>query len=653
MLPVDAKQIPALFQKARAAQAKGDFAGARAQYSAILAVRPKLAEVHFNLAQISLAEGHKEAAFAAFGRAAALKPAEGAIWAAWKASCSADQSAMAGILRAMIATRQFVQAEELALQLTRADSKDAFGAMMLGAARAELGKSGAAEKAFKTAVRLDKSSAEAQGRYGTFLVNTGRAALGVPLLQKAVALAPDDPQPQLNLGWAAFQAGDVEAAGAAFEAARGLGGASAALWSGLGRVALAQKDDRAVEYFAKSLDVGGPSVERHMHHAAALRAARRDAEALAAYDAALALSPQTAGIMAEKAMMLQNLGDMEGARAMLGDALALDPENGSLYLLYVSTGKIEAVDPVAMKARALYDAGHNDRYLAFAIAKLDENVGVSGFPALNRGNRLLRAAFPYDFKADARQAEALRRAYQTRDVTAWTAAGDPEPAPIFVTGLPRSGTTLIEQIIAAHSEVASAGEVGILGRLLGDLKQPPDMERLVARYWRVLQARFEGAGRITDKSISTYTHIGFIKALLPNAKIVVVQRDPRDTAVSLYKNMFADGQHRYANDLGDIARFTRLHETQVAFWEAEAPGSFTTARYEDFITDPEGASRRLIADVGLEWEEACLSFYTSGARVDTLSNVQVRQPIYASSVGVWRKHEEALAPFLETYGSVE
>jgi hypothetical protein len=168
----------------------------------------------------------------------------------------------------------------------------------------------------------------------------------------------------------------------------------------------------------------------------------------------------------------------------------------------------------------------------------------------------------------------------------------------------------------------------------------------------MLQRRFTGGSRITDKSIATYVHIGFIKELMPKAKIVVVSRDPRDNALSIYKNMFADGLHRYSNDLRDIARFMRMFEAQIAYWDDAAPGSFTTISYEELIADPETQSRRLIADVGLDWEEACLDFHQSKARVDTLSNVQVRQPIYASSVGAWRSYESELAPFIETYGPI-
>jgi tetratricopeptide (TPR) repeat protein len=397
------------------------------------------------------------------------------------------------------------------------------------------------------------------------------------------------------------------------------------------------------------LAVDGSSAEVHRLTATALQAARREDEAFAAFEAALALEPENTRLMAEKAALLQSMGKADAAREIIKRALMLEPENGSLFMLYASTGKLAADDPVMAQARALYDSGRDDRHLAFAVSRGAE----APFEFLKRANDLSRSAFPYDFAVDQAAVVSVRKAWANRTVKQWDAAADASPAPIFVTGMPRSGTTLVEQIIAAHSDVASAGEVGILGRYLREVPQVPDMDLIRQRYWKMLQARFPGVGRVTDKSIATYVNIGFIKTVLPSARIVVVRRDPRDNALSIYKNMFADGQHRYSNDLADIARFMRLFEKQVAFWDDAAPGSFTTIRYDDIIAEPEAQSRKLIADVGLDWEDACLSFYDNTARVDTLSNVQVRQPIYASSVGAWEKFEAELAPFIQTYGAIQ
>ena len=567
MLPINAKQIPVLFQKARTFQSKGDLEQAMHVYRSILATNPKLAEVHFNLAQIAAQRSNWSDAFVALDQARVLKPKEPAIWSLWIDFAKAAQDA------GQIA------------KITKLLPKSGLAKPVASQLMTRLGTTEDPEAEMKAQLKRNKKSPEAHVQYGAFLLKDGRIPEAVTLFKKAAKLAPKSAKLQYQL-------------------------------------------------------------------AGALRSARRDKEALRAYDAALKLDPGAPALLAEKAMLLQNLGQLDEARACLVQAIETEPNNGSLYLLYVSSGKIGGDDPVATKARALYEINRKDRHLAFAVAKLAEAEKENPFPYLQRGNSLSRDAFPYSFENDAKAATDVRTLFETRDAQAWDRIANQEPEPIFVTGMPRSGTTLVEQIIAAHSDVASAGEVGVLGRLLGDLKMPPDPKVLSSKYWKMLKDRYPGAKRITDKSIGTYVHIGFIKQLFPAAKIVVVSRDPRDNALSIYKNMFADGLHRYSNDLSDIARFMRLFEAQVAFWSEVSPDAFTTISYEELIADPETQSRRLIENVGLEWQEACLSFHQNTARVDTLSNVQVRQPIYASSVGAWRAYETELAPFIETYGPI-
>jgi tetratricopeptide (TPR) repeat protein len=636
MLPLTPKQIPGLFQQARAAQAKGEMAAAMAIYDRILAVKPDLAEVHFNVAQVAAAQGKVADALKALKVAAGLKPAEPAIWAAWiDVAKGASKSA---------------ELKEISKRLPKSGvPKPALAQLQ---ARIGGGVVDPDEQRLKAATKNNKSSAAAHRQYGEFLISKNRASEALTYLKRAVKLGPDVAATRSALGYAYLRTDEHEAARLAFQKARALGLRTAQHATGQGLVALAQKDDAAVGYFEEALELGDASTALHMMRAAAYRAARQDAEAFAAYDAALALEPENPKIMTEKAALLQNVGQVDQARGLLANALSLEPDNGSLFMLYASAGKLAQGDAVMARAKELYDSGAEDRSLSFAVAKVAETEGENPFPYWVKANSLTRAAFPYSFSADQKAAEEVRTAWLRRSEKAWEKVADTGPSPIFVTGMPRSGTTLVEQIIAAHSDVASAGEVGILGRYIRDLSRAPDMEVIRQRYWQLLQARFPGVARITDKSIATYVKLGFIKTILPNAKIVVVRRDPRDNALSIYKNMFADGQHRYSNDLADIARFMRLFEEQVDFWEGAMPGSFTTVRYDDIIAEPEAQSRKLIADVGLEWQDACLSFYQSTARVDTLSNVQVRQPIYASSVGAWEKYKTELAPFIETYGPI-
>src|SRR5690606_18247052 len=224
--------------------------------------------------------------------------------------------------------------------------------------------------------------------------------------------------------------------------------------------------------------------------------------------------------------------------------------------------------------------------------------------------------------------------------------GTTDFAPIFVTGMPRSGTTLIEQIIASHSSVTGAGEIGECARaaqvLITDPKNPmkmhpPAMDEIAGlgrRFETFIRERFPESDRITDKSIQTYMYLGLVKLALPKSRFVIVRRDPRDNLLSIYKNKFPDDTHLYAYDQRDLAKFYGTFVDMIDFWRERVPDWFYEVQYEDLVANPEEETRKLIAACGLEWEDACLSFHENKRKVETLSVYQVRQPITKASVAL-------------------
>jgi hypothetical protein len=239
-------------------------------------------------------------------------------------------------------------------------------------------------------------------------------------------------------------------------------------------------------------------------------------------------------------------------------------------------------------------------------------------------------------------------------------SGATDAAPIFVTGMPRSGTTLVEQIIASHSRVTGAGEladstVSAL-RLLppvagGGFRSataipPGEIARLGQDYAAMMRARFPQTPQITDKSIQTYLTLGLVKLAMPQARIIVVRRDPRDTLLSIYKNLFPEGTHLYAYDQVDLARHYATFVRMIDFWRETVPGWFYEVQYEALVEEPEAQSRALIAACGLDWEEACLNFHANDRKVETLSVFQVRQPISKGSVRAWERYGDRLAPMI-------
>ena len=281
------------------------------------------------------------------------------------------------------------------------------------------------------------------------------------------------------------------------------------------------------------------------------------------------------------------------------------------------------------------------------------------FRYLDDANALVRKTLPFHRAQRDREIARLKEAFDGFDYHGTTIAGTSDFAPIFVTGMPRSGTTLVEQIISSHSTVEGAGElskasVGARDLLFPGGKPttlasiaPADIAHLGHDYQAYIAERFPGAARITDKAIGTYLYIGLIRLALPNARFIVVRRDPRDTLLSIYKNKFPEGTHPYAYDQIDLAHYYGSFVEMVDFWRERVPDWFYEVHYENLVADPETETRRLIAACGLDWEDACLSFHENKRKVQTLSIYQVRQPISKGSVRAWQRYEKDLAPMLE------
>jgi hypothetical protein len=293
-------------------------------------------------------------------------------------------------------------------------------------------------------------------------------------------------------------------------------------------------------------------------------------------------------------------------------------------------------------------------------------------PALRHllaGNALKRPEVDYDEAVTLGKLERSKAAFTPERLARLRGLGDPSDRPIFVVGMPRSGTTLIEQILASHPRVFGAGELMHFSHSAGHVCEPPgatvpypemmasitgeQLRTLGARYLEAVAAavpRSRGAPHFTDKMPANFRLVGLIHLALPNARIIHARRDAVDTCLSCFSKLFA-GSQPFSFDLGELGRYYRVYDSLMAHWRAVLPqGAMLEVQYEELIADFEPQARRIIAYCGLEWDDACRAFHRTERPVRTASAVQVRQPLYASAVGRGRPYEPWLGPLLAALG---
>ena len=370
-----------------------------------------------------------------------------------------------------------------------------------------------------------------------------------------------------------------------------------------------------------------------------------------------------------KAVILQNLGRFSEAEVCNRRIISENPLLAcSAFRSIVTAKKIVSTDPIIEEINQLYLnptlTSPNRMELCFAIAKVKEDLGqydeVFGF--LNEGSKLMTDLYPSNMDSQRGHIEELISEilnFNWRDLAENKSI---DTAPIFITGMPRSGTTLVEQIISSHSSVTGAGEVGYVIKPVEDIiikniskKRKYDLSLLndanlvgiASIIDEKIKSAFPNADRITDKAIISYLYIGIIKKALPNSRFVVVRRDPRDNLLSIYKNFFKTGTHRYAYDFSDLVETYTLFDKVIAAYREVYPESFYEVKYEDLVSNPNIETPKLIDAVGLDWEDACLSPQNNERKIKTLSVFQARQPISTSSLKSWQKYETEIKPMIE------
>ncbi len=606
--------------------------------------------------------------------------------------------ALAG-LQQMLMQGAFDRALGLAEKLDADFPEDARVANMLGLALMQTGRAAPALAAFARANAADPGFTSAFVNRANLLVALGRFGEALPVCDAALRARPDvanTAKANHLLGLARARTGALEAAVAPLETALAADPDVTGTHAALGGV-LAQlgRLDDAVTVLAPAFrrwpdsveigrnlgtaltELGRPAeaadvfdalVRRHPDDAdlqLGLARAWRDAglsdRALAAAEAAVAAAPDRAEAHGMVGSCRRDLGDTDGAIAAYDRALALAPDDPVALIARWRLAPLPATDPARGRIEALLaDPATADGHraaLELVLFNTEDKAGTpeTAFAHLKRAWHARRRERPYDIAAQARMFDAIHVAF-ARPVDMLAAVEEAGPRVIFVTGMPRSGTSLVEQILASHSDVYGAGELPFLGRAMaaagwgaGRIGAPPTPEMLAdlrAAYLEGLSGLATDRLVVTDKTPMNIRWLGFALAAMPEARALVLQRDARATCFSNLTHQLTGRANDFGADMEDTAEMFRLHLGLVDLWRARFSDRVSLVPYERLTEDPEHESRALLAAAGLGWDPACLAFHKTERRVRTASAEQVRRPMFTGSSEHWRRYEPWLGPMI-------
>jgi tetratricopeptide (TPR) repeat protein len=522
---------------------------------------------------------------------------------------------------------------------------------------------------YQLALAADPDVVEAQYGLGTSLVALGRDSDAIGSFERALDGDPDFVEAALALGRLLNSAGRHEEATARFRQALEVDPDYAEALVGLAKASLALgRQEEAFAAFETALRLHPEDPSILIDFGFALTNAAKADRAVAHYRKAASLVPDNAEILANLGGVLIQSGQIEEARAIYERALALKPSAAAPYAALLAMRPAMAADPILLGAERLLgdreDIAERDVIrLHFALGKAYSDIGdhARAFEHLRSANELKRRSLKYDEIKTLGQLEEIERVFTPQLMKRVGSCGDPSPVPIFIVGYPRSGSTLTEQILASHPSVIAGGErhdfTAAIDRYCPRFPdQVPSLadetlRQLGAGYVARLTHDAPGAFRVTDKMLGNFTYIGLIRLALPNAHIVHVNRDPVDTCWSCFSNSFEGDSVPFTYDLGELGRSYCAYTEMMEHWRRVLPAeSILEVTYEVLVANFEYEARRIVAHCGLQWDDACLAFYKSERVVRTASAVQVRQPIYQSSIGRAKAFGGRLQPLLDALG---
>jgi tetratricopeptide (TPR) repeat protein len=548
-------------------------------------------------------------------------------------------------------------------------SADALSALGVALSALDCGREALA--CFQKALSVNPDHAGTLNALGTILHKTGQTGPAIPYLERAIATRPDYADAHFTLANILQGLDRLGEAMTHYDKVLTVQPWNYAAHNNLGTVL--QKlghFDNAIALYKHALSINPEFVDACYNLGTAYLALDRNEEAIAQSEKALRLDPSRALAHNNIGVALQALGRIDEAGQAYERALHLAPRHAATHLNLAYLRRFTAGDPrLAALEKLAENAATLDAdgqiALHFALGKAFGDLGEyeRSFHHLRDGNAQKRARLAYDEKDMLGLLERIRTTFTPALMQQKSGSGDASDMPVFIVGMPRSGTTLVEQILASHSSVLGAGEIETFYQAIlrfrhrnGVAAAFPDMVPAIAPdalrdlgsdYVQSIKSMAPAAGRIVNKMPLNFKYVGLIHLALPNARIIHVRRDPVDICFSCFSLLFT-GDQSFTYDLGELGRYYRSYAALMGHWRSVLPpGVMIEVQYEDLVADIEGQARAIIAHCALSWEDACLAFHKTRRPVKTASSVQVREPVYRTSVGRWRPYESFLQPLIE------
>ena len=534
----------------------------------------------------------------------------------------------------------------------------------LGLMLFQLGQVDQAVEAFKTAIGIDSREPGYHNNLGVVMEAVGRLEDAIPCFRASLELAPEQAEVNNNLGAALHAQGQFEEAERFLTAAARVDGSIANVSYNLSRLYVDQgRFDEAVVAARRAIELDPRHPQYHTALGAAQRAAGDVEGSLNSLRAAVAIDPGHAESLNDLGVCLLVLGRFDEAESSFRRALDADPRLAIAHENLARARRFgeedrKQIEFVESLASASNQTDDDRAHLHFALGKMLDDLGEydRAFAHFHSANALEHKGMRFDAESGRSFVARSRATVDEALVEEKRALGNPSDMPIFIVGMLRSGTTLVEQILASHPLIHGGGELEYFRRVaaqlpgqLGGEAYPECLKSLDAQtveavsnaYIDRLRGNLGEATRFTDKNPLNFEHLGLILLAFPNARVIHCRRDPMDVCLSVYFQHFSE-RHDFAYSFADIAEYHRQYVELMEHWRGVFPGRILDVEYEGLVADLEGVGRGILDFLNLEWDENCLEFHRTVRPVGTASHWQVRQPVYASSVERWRHYE----PFL-------